>query len=217
MFSNVTGSACGGYRVVDSQAGAFYTGYQAAGGEGGPRPAARLGLDQRRPGPAGVRHDGAGAVPSASGPPAVRPIELPLRLAKIDTEAVADADIPQLSARVPMSNRQTRALLSDEVIARLYLGTDPATATPSDFRQARDRFGRPLGTPQTMPDGAVRQLFEQAVLELPANGGRPGRPPSAAWPSASAWSPARPCGRSRCPACPCPRPSGGWTPARCCA
>jgi hypothetical protein len=61
------------------------------------------------------------------------------------------------------------------MIARAYLGTDPATATAEDWRRARDRFGRPLGTPQTMPDGAVRQPFEKAVLELPADGG-PARP-----------------------------------------
>jgi hypothetical protein len=175
VFSNVTGSACGGYRVVDSQVGAFHTGYQAAGGKavlGRP-----LGSVWTSDGPALQAFDTMvlGAVPSASGPPAVRPIELPPQLAKIDIEAVAEADIPLPSAQAPVTNRQTRALLSDELIARFYLGTDPATATASDFRRARDRFGRPLGTPQTMPDGAVRQPFEQAVLELPADGG-PARP-----------------------------------------
>jgi hypothetical protein len=175
VFSNITGSACGGYRVVDSQVGAFHTGYQAAGGKavlGRP-----LGSVWTSDGPALQAFDTMvlGAVPTASGPPAVRPIELPPQLAKLDSEAVAEADIPQPSTKAPVTNRQTRALLSDELLARLYLGTDPATATASDFRQARARFGRPLGTPQTMPDGAVRQPFEQAVLELPADGG-PARP-----------------------------------------
>jgi hypothetical protein len=116
-----------------------------------------------------------GAVPAASGPPAVMPIELPPLLAKLDVEAVADADIPLPSTRPPVTDRQAVALLTDELIARAYLGNDPATATPEDWRRARDRFGRPLGTPQTMPDGAVRQPFEKAVLELPADGG-PARP-----------------------------------------
>jgi hypothetical protein len=116
-----------------------------------------------------------GAVPSAGGPPAVRPIELPPLLAKLDIQAVAKADIPLPSARAPVTDRQTRALLSDKLIARAYLGTDPATATAGDFRRARSRFGRPLGMPQTMPDGAVRQPFEKVVLELPADGG-PARP-----------------------------------------
>jgi hypothetical protein len=116
-----------------------------------------------------------GAVPTASGPPAVRPIELPPLLAKLDIEAVADADIPLPSTRPPVTNRQARALLRDELIGRAYLGTDPATATDEDFRRARDRFGRPLGVPQMMPDGAIRQPFERAVLELPADGG-PVRP-----------------------------------------
>jgi hypothetical protein len=175
MYSNVTGSACGGYRVVDSQLGSFYTAYRAAGGKavlGRP-----LGSVWTTDGPALQAFDTMvlGAVPSGSGPPAVKPIELPPLLAKLDVEAVADADIPLPSTRPPVTDRQAMALLGDEMIARAYLGTDPATATPEDWRRARDRFGRPLGTPQTMPDGAVRQPFEKAVLELPADGG-PARP-----------------------------------------
>jgi hypothetical protein len=175
LFSNVDGSACGGYRVVDSQAGAFHTAYRAAGGKeilGRP-----LGSVWTSDGPALQAFDTMvlGSVPTVSGPPAVRPIELPLLLAKLDPEAVADANIPQPSVRPPVTNRQARTLLSDEEIASAYLGIDPASATAEDFRRARDRFGRPLGLPQMMPDGAVRQPFERAVLELPADGG-PARP-----------------------------------------
>ena len=171
MYSNVTGSACGGYRVVDSQLGAFYTAYRAVGGKavlGRP-----LGSVWTSDGPALQAFDTMvlGAVPAGSGPPAVKPIELPPLLAKLDVEAVADADIPLPSTRPPVTNQQAMALLGDKLIARAYLGTDPATATAEDWRRARDRFGRPLGTPQTMPDGAVRQPFEKAVLELPADGG----------------------------------------------
>jgi len=175
LFSNVKGSACGGYRVVDSQAGTFHTAYRAAGGKmvlGRP-----LGSVWTSDGPALQAFDTMvlGSVPTASGPPAVRPIELPPLLAKLDVEAVADANIPLPSARPPVTDRQVRTLLSDELIARAYLGTDPASASAEDFRRARDRFGRPLGVPQTMPDGAMRQPFERAVLELPADGG-PARP-----------------------------------------
>ena len=172
LFSNVNGSACGGYRVVDSQAGTFHR-LPGRRRQDGPWPAARLGLDQRRSGPAGVRHHGAGVGPDRQRPAAVRPIELPPLLAKLDVEAVADANILP-SARPPVTDRQVRTLLSDELIARAYLGTDPASASAEDFRRARDR-GRPLGVPQTMPDGAMRQPFERAVLELPADGG-PARP-----------------------------------------
>jgi hypothetical protein len=73
-----------------------------------------------------------GAVPASSGSPAVAPIELPPLLAKLDVEAVADADIPLPSARPPATDRQVRALLRDETIARAYLGTDPATASAAD-------------------------------------------------------------------------------------
>ena len=175
VFSNVSGSACGGYRVVDSQSGSFHSAYRAAGGKmvlGRP-----LGSVWTSDGPALQAFDTMvlGSVPTASGPPAVRPIELPPLLANLDIEAVADANIPLPSVRPPVTNRRTRALLSDELIARAYLGTDPASANDEDFRRARDRFGRPLGAPQMMPDGAMRQPFERAVLELPADGG-PARP-----------------------------------------
>ena len=68
IFSNVTGSACGGYRVVDSQLGAFHTGYRAAGGKavlGRP-----LGTVWTSDGPALQAFDTMvlGATPSASGP-----------------------------------------------------------------------------------------------------------------------------------------------------
>jgi hypothetical protein len=173
VFSNVNGSACGGYRVVDGPTGAFHTAYRALGGKavlGRP-----LGAVWTSDGPALQAFETMvlGAAPSAGGPPAVHPIELPPLLARLDPEAVADADIPLPSAR-PVTDAQVRALLSDRLIARAYLlGTDPAAAAADDWRRARDRFGRPLGRPQVMPDGAVRQPFERVVLELPADGGPP--------------------------------------------
>ena len=146
LFSNVNGSACGGYRVVDSQAGTFHTAYRAAGGKmvlGRP-----LGSVWTSDGPALQAFDTMllGSVPTPSGPPAVRPIELPPLLAQLDTEAVADANIRLPSVRPPVTNRQLRTLLSDELIARAYLGTDPALVSAEDFRRARDRFGRPLAS-----------------------------------------------------------------------
>jgi hypothetical protein len=175
IFSNVSGSACGGYRVVDSRLGAFHAGYRAVGGKavlGRP-----LGTVWTSDGPALQAFDTMilGAAPSAGGPPDVRPIELPPLLAKLDVEAVADADIPLPSARPPVTNRRARALVDNRLIARAYLGASPGSASAEDWRRARERFGRPLGRAQTMPDGAVRQPFERAVLELPADGG-PVRP-----------------------------------------
>ena len=175
LFSSVRGSACGGYRVVDSQAGAFYTAYRAVGGKavlGRP-----LGMVWTSDGLALQAFDTMvlGASSATGGPPAVAPIELPPLLAKLDVEALADADIPLPSARPPVTDHQTQALLKDKAIAREYLGTDPAAASAADRRRARARFGRPLGLPQVMPDGAVRQTFELVVLELPADGG-PARP-----------------------------------------
>jgi hypothetical protein len=41
-------------------------------------------------------------------------------------------------------------------------------------RLAAERFGRPLGVPTVLPDGAVRQPFERVVFELPPAAARPG-------------------------------------------
>jgi hypothetical protein len=171
IFSNVAGSACGGYRVVDRPEGAFHAGYEAAGGKavlGRP-----LGSVWTSDGPALQAFDTMvlGAAPASGDLPEVGPIELPPLLAKLNAEAVADADIPLPSVRPPVTDRQAGALLDDRMIARAYLGTDPAAATAEDWSRARERFGRPLGRPQVMPDGAVRQPFERVVLELPADGG----------------------------------------------
>jgi hypothetical protein len=175
LFSNLHGSACGGHRVVDDQVGAFHSAYQAYGGKavlGRP-----LGSVWTSDGPALQVFDTMvlGTVPAAGGPPAVQPVDLPPLLAKLDAAAVADADIPLPSARPPVTDQQAQAMLRDRTIARAYLGTDPATASATNWQQARNRFGRPLGLPQVMPDGAVRQTFERVVLELPADGG-PARP-----------------------------------------
>ena len=124
IFSNVTGSACGGYRVVDSQLGAFHpaTGPPAAR----PSSAAR----SARSGPATARRcrrstRWSGRDPVGQRPPDVKPIELPPLLAKLDVEAVAEADIPLPSARPPVTDRPGPALLDDRLIARAYLGTKP--------------------------------------------------------------------------------------------
>jgi hypothetical protein len=106
----------------------------------------------------------------------VAPIELPPLLAKLDVEAVANADIPLPSARPPVTDRQVRALLRDETIVRAYLGTDPATASAADRRRARTRFGRPLGLPQVMPDGAVRPDLRACGAGAGRRGRRGDRP-----------------------------------------
>jgi len=61
-------------------------------------------------------------------------------------------------------------------VAGTRAGQAGVMASAAD-RRARARFGRPLGLPQVMPDGGVRQTFERVVLELPADGG-PARPPA---------------------------------------
>jgi hypothetical protein len=171
-FSNVQGSACGGYRVLDGDLGTFHTAYRALGGKAVlGRPLCSVWTSA---GPALQAFDTMvlGAVPNAAGKrPSVRPVDLPLLLAKLDPRAVAAAGIPRPSAPPPTTTTGVRMLLTQPPIARAYLDVDPATATPGDWRRAGERFGRPLGVPSVLPDGAVRQLFERAVIELPPGGG----------------------------------------------
>jgi hypothetical protein len=172
VFSNVTGSACGGFRVLDSDLGTFHAAYQALGGKavlGRP-----LGSVWSSDGPALQAFDTMllGAVPSTAGKrPSVRPADLLLLLAKLDPRGLEAANMPLPSGPPPPTDAEARVFLNVEAIARVYLGTDPAGASPDDWRRATDRFGRPLGMPRVMRDGAVRQPFERVVIELPADGG----------------------------------------------
>jgi len=170
-FSNVQGSACGGYRVLDNDVGTFHTAYLALGGKAVlGRPLCSVWTSD---GPALQAFDTMmlGAVPNAAGKrPSVRPVDLPLLLAKLDPRAVAAAGIPRPSAPPPTTTTGVRMLMTQPAITRAYLGVDPATATPGDWRRAGERFGRPLGVPSVLPDGAVRQPFERVVIELPVGG-----------------------------------------------
>jgi hypothetical protein len=171
-FSNVDGSACGGYRVLDNHLGTFHTAYLALGGKAVlGRPLCSVWTSD---GPALQAFDTMvlGAVPNATGKrPLVRPVDLPLLLAKLDPRAVAAAGIPPPSAAPPTTTAEVQTLMTQPAIARAYLGVDPATASPSEWRRAGERFGRPLGVPKVLPDGTVRQPFERVVIELPMGGG----------------------------------------------
>jgi hypothetical protein len=171
-FSNVEGSACGGYRVLDNDLGSFYTAYLALGGKAVlGRPLCSVWTSD---GPALQAFDTMvlGAVPDTTGKrPSVLPVDLPLLLAKLDPRAVAAAGIPQPSAPPPTTTAEVQTLMTEPAIARAYLGTDPATASSGGWRRAGERFGRPLGVPRVLSDGAVRQPFERVVIELPAGGG----------------------------------------------
>jgi hypothetical protein len=171
-FSNVQGSACGGYEVLDSDLGTFHTAYLALGGKAVlGRPLCSVWTSD---GPALQAFDTMmlGAVPNAAGKrPSVRPVDLPLLLAKLDPRAVAAAGIPRPSAPPPTTTTGVQMLMTQPPITRAYLGVDPASAAPADWRRAGERFGRPLGVPSVLPDGAVRQPFERVVIELPPGGG----------------------------------------------
>jgi hypothetical protein len=171
-FSNVEGSACGGYRVLDNDLGSFYTAYLALGGKAVlGRPLCSVWTSD---GPALQAFDTMvlGAVPDTTGKrPSVRPVDLPLLLAELDPRAVAAAGIPRPSAPPPTTTAEVQTLMTEPAIARAYLSMDPATASAGDWRRAGERFGRPLGVARVLSDGAVRQPFERVVIELPAGGG----------------------------------------------
>jgi hypothetical protein len=171
-FSNVDGSACGGYRVLDDDLGGFYTAYLDLGGKAVlGRPLSSVWTSD---GPALQAFDTMvlGAVADATGKrPSARPVDLTLVLAKLNPRAMAAAGMPQPSAPPPITIAEVQTLMTEPAITRAYLGMDPATASQGDWRRAGERFGRPLGVAKVLPDGAVRQPFEHVVIELPAAGG----------------------------------------------
>jgi hypothetical protein len=121
---------------------AFHTAYRALGGKAVlGRPLCSLWTSD---GPALQAFDTMllGAVPNAAGRrPSVRPVDLPLLLAKLDLGAVVAAGIPRPSAPPPTTTTGVRMLLTQPPITLAYLGVDPATATPADWRHAAERFG----------------------------------------------------------------------------
>jgi hypothetical protein len=171
-FSNVDGSACGGYRVLDDDLGSFYTAYLDLGGKAVlGRPLSSVWTSD---GPALQAFDTMvlGAVADATGKrPSARPVDLTLVLAKLNPRVMAAAGMPQPSAPPPITLAEVQTLMTEPAITRAYLGMDPATASQGDWRRAGERFGRPLGVAKVLPDGAVRQPFERVVIELPAAGG----------------------------------------------
>ena len=122
MFSNVTGSACGGYRVADSQLGAFYTAYRAVGGK------AVLG----RP---------LGSVWTSDGP--ARPAalgRLAVRLGLVPKQALRLEPVPGLPARPAEIRLDTGPLLRP---LGLVLGLLALAAAAGTVHARRSRSKRP--------------------------------------------------------------------------
>jgi hypothetical protein len=59
------------------------------------------------------------------------------------------------------------ARLDDVRIARAYLGVPRDQASAKDVARALNHLGAPLGPATRMPDGSVRQAFENVVYERP--------------------------------------------------
>jgi hypothetical protein len=47
----------------------------------------------------------------------------------------------------PATATEAQVPMTQPAIARFYLGVDAAAASPSDWRRASERFGRPVGLP----------------------------------------------------------------------
>jgi hypothetical protein len=172
VFSNVSGSACGGYAVVDGGAGAFHAAYQNLGGKAVVgRPLSSVWTSD---GPALQAFDTLelGSSPGPGGQPRIRPVDLLLLVETVHPEALAEANLPGHTVAPPTTDTGVRALLGDHAIARTWLGVDPAKAAAADLQRARDRWGRPVGPPRKMGDGVVRQAFERVVIERSGKGAR---------------------------------------------
>jgi O-antigen/teichoic acid export membrane protein len=169
LFVNVRDSACGGYPVVNGTDGLFFDSYQRLGGK------PKLGR------PLSVSWEGGRVASQAfdtvilAAPldivprTAPRPSKLVLILARDHPSALMAHDLPVPESVQAPSDPQ--ALLSDPVILRAYLHTpNPEAARRPAWASARQRWGDPLGPPEVMADGWVRQPFERAVFERGSKG-----------------------------------------------
>jgi competence ComEA-like helix-hairpin-helix protein len=166
LFVNVHGSACGGYRVVNSQEGAFLNAYRNLGG----KPLVGRPLSR-------TWQAGRGAfqvfdtlmlrsVPALGGGwRSVAPTKLVSFLEARAAEVLPANDLPRPQRLPPRTVTGVRSLLTDPLIARAYVGTDPDEARRADWKAAREHWGAPLGRPLPFRGGFVRQPFERVVFE----------------------------------------------------
>jgi hypothetical protein len=165
-FVNVFGSACGGYAVVNKPGRHFFTAYQGLGGK--PvlgRPQSGVWEDGRRVFQAFDTVIMGGSVGAATPP---RPEPITRRLVRTAPDLLATANLPRPRGQPPTTRRRALALLTDPSIAEAYLGRGRGSAGQR-LDRARARWGAPLGPPQLMKDGVIRQPFETMVLERRPN------------------------------------------------
>ena len=171
-FENVSGSACGGFAVLDAGGARFWSGYQGVGGK------AVVGRPLSRPWQAGGQTMQAfdtmvlGSVPNPQGGlPLARPVPLLTRLSRQDPELLEVTGMPRATILPPRSIQERQRLLTEPRIARYYLRSElPAAARPADWRLAEVRFGAPVSPPRRVTSGAVRQSFENVVIEVDGSG-----------------------------------------------
>jgi len=166
LFVNTKGSACGGYRIVNAGDRTFFDGYQELGGKtvlGRPltdtwwRGAVEYQL-----------FDTLELQDGGPGPASPAPVIAVLAQDRPDLLIEADLPLPDRSADPSVS--AARALVTDPLIAGVYLGTDPARADDETWAAALERWGAPLAPAATMADGIVRQPFESVIIEHGSGG-----------------------------------------------
>jgi len=171
VFENAVGSSCGGFPVVDDDAGQFFSGYQAIGGKSMiGRPLSR---SWRTSGRTLQAFDTMvlGTVGGADGgPKVVRPVRLVAQLAHNVPTLLAASGMPQPETGPDASVQVRRQLLTDPRIARFYLGAPVETADPVVWQAADARYGSPVSRPRPTAPGVVRQAFERVVIEVDREG-----------------------------------------------
>lgn len=169
LFVNVQGSACGGYRVVNGRDGWFFDSYQRLGGK--PVLGRPLSDSWVERGVARQAFDTVVLAAPLDGAPNImpRPLRLVPILGRRHPSSLDAHDLPvRDSLRTP---DDPSALLSDRRIVRAYLdAADPERAGRRVWAFAKHRWGDPVGPPEVMADGWVRQPFERAVFERRARG-----------------------------------------------
>lgn len=184
------GSRCAGFPVVDVPGGYLSSGWTELGGK------AQVGSPLTASWSAdGEFHQVfTGGVLATDPGGRVRALPVIRDLAERDPNGWRAADLPPVTVQTDQEAERRRvALLTDPAITARYLRAgalstiggldptapvpaavdpatlDPAALDPAALDEAQARFGLPLGPPETMPDGQVRQAFDAVVMERPTD------------------------------------------------
>ena len=165
FFVNTVGSACGGYEIRGTRIGDMVQAYRSYGGKrvvGRPRSTHWNVEDGRL-----QLFDAAvfKSVRDADGRLSTAPIDLITELMRRSPGFSPFTICPSRTSTPRLAGTAARVRLTDDGIARAYLGVPLSVATSEDWTRARERWGDPISLPVRLANGTVRQAFDRVVWE----------------------------------------------------